>query len=108
MYPIIATGSPGDGPDARAAPRTVCVMFGSDRAGLPTGWHLVGINGRHLYGKFVKVAMNVLKTEPSDDQSVPNLLTAELTRLFGGRLRPRSRVRFVRDTGASVWRIERA
>lgn len=108
VYPIIPTGGPGDRPEASSATRAVCVMFGNDRAGLPAGWHLVGINGRHLYGKFVKVAMNVLKTESSDEQRVPNLLTLELTRLFDGRLPPRPRVRFVRDTGANVWRIERA
>ncbi|MEN9315694.1 MAG: hypothetical protein RIS35_2087 [Pseudomonadota bacterium] len=107
VYPVIPTGSGGDRSQASSA-RAVCVMFGNDRAGLPTGWHLVAVNGRHLYGKFVKVAMNVLKAQPSEDQAVPNLLTEELTRLFDGRLPPRPRVRLVRDTGVNVWCIERA
>jgi hypothetical protein len=82
-------------------------MFGKDRAGLPTGWHLVNINGRHLYGKFVQVALNVVKTEPTDITAIPNLLSQELRALFGGVLPQRPRVRLVREAGAAVWRVER-
>ena len=28
--------------------------------GLPSGWHLVSINGKNLYGKFAKIALNVV------------------------------------------------
>lgn len=85
----------------------LCIMFGKDRAGLPTGWHLVSINGRHLYGKFVEVALNVVKTEPTDAAQIPNLLSQELRALFGGVLPQRPRVRLVREAGAAVWRVER-
>jgi len=87
---------------------TVCIMFGDHRAGLPVGWHLVSINGRHLYGKFVKVALNVLKAQPDDARQAPNPLTDELRRLFGGTLPPRPRVRMLRQTAAAVWEIRRA
>ena len=84
-------------------------MFGTPRPhGLPDGWHLVSLNGRHLYGKFVKVALNVVKTQPTDSREVPNLLTQELTQLFGGVVPSRARVRFVKQPGAAVWEINRA
>ena len=97
VFPVIPAGE-----------GSVCVMFGPRREGLPVDWHLVDINGRHLYGKFVKVALNVLKERPTDDRSEPNLLTAELTRLFGGTIPARARVRFTRQTGAAVWRMSNA
>lgn len=84
------------------------VMFGKNREGLPVGWHLVKINGRHLYGNFVKIALNVLKESPDDSRNQPNLLTAELHRLFSGKITPRARVRFIRGAGAEVWEIQRA
>jgi hypothetical protein len=68
----------------------------------------VKINGRHLYGNFVKVALNVLKERPTDDRTVPNLLTEELTRLFEGTSGRKHRVRLLRQTGAEVWEIQRA
>jgi hypothetical protein len=83
-------------------------MFGTNRDGLPSGWHLVMINGRHLYGNFVKVALNVLKERPTDDRAVPNVLTAELMKLFEGTSGRKHRVRFLRQTGAEVWEIQRA
>jgi hypothetical protein len=88
--------------------RNLCIMFGTNRDGLPTGWHLVMINGRYLYGNFVKVALNVLKQRPTDDRTVPNVLTAELTKLFEGTSGRKHRVRFLRQTGAEVWEIQRA
>jgi len=84
------------------------VMFGKNREGLPVGWHLVKINGRHLYGNFVKIALNVLKESPDDSRNQPNLLTSELRRLFSGKVTPRARVRFIRGAGAEVWEIQRA
>ena len=85
------------------------IMFGKPRPhGLPEGWHLVALNGRHLYGKFVKVALNVVKAQPTDSREVPNLLTQELTQLFGGVVPSRARVRFVKQPGAAVWEINRA
>jgi len=97
VFPVIPTG------DA-----SLCIMFGNRREGLPTDWHLVAINGRHLYGKFVNVALNVLKERPVDERNEPNLLTAELTRLFGGAVPARARVRLTRQAGAAVWRIDNA
>jgi hypothetical protein len=67
----------------------------------------VAINGRHLYGKFVKVALNVLKAQPSDARSEPNLLSDELRRLFVGSLPARPRVRLVKQSGAAVWEVWR-
>ena len=97
VFPVLPTGQG----------KSLCIMFGKDRAGLPTGWHLVSINGRHLYGKFVKVALNVLKTAPTDSGPSQNLLSGELRELFGGTLPHRPRVRLVREIGAAVWRVER-
>jgi superfamily II DNA or RNA helicase/HKD family nuclease/predicted house-cleaning noncanonical NTP pyrophosphatase (MazG superfamily) len=88
--------------------RNLCIMFGTNRDGLPVGWHLVKINGRHLYGNFVKVALNVLKERPTDDRAVPNVLTEELTKLFEGTSGRKHRVRFLRQTGAEVWETQRA
>lgn len=66
-----------------------CVMFGAkpvnalDAVPRGTGWQPVEIVGETFYGKFVKVALNVLKTRPVDNDAEPNLLTAQLARLFG-------------------------
>ena len=86
------------------------VMFGTgaQRDGLPSGWHLVAINGQHWYGKFAKVALNVLKAEPTDSRKVPNQLSNELTALFGGQIPKKPKVRLVRQAGAAVWEIQRA
>jgi hypothetical protein len=65
-----------------------CVMFGEDSHGpldvVPrnAGWQPVLINGELLYGKFVKVALNVLRLRPVDSRKEPNLLTDQLVRLF--------------------------
>jgi hypothetical protein len=99
VYPVIPTGGAG------TATRALCIMFGDDRTGLPVGWHLIAINGKHLYGKFVKVALNVLKATPSDSRDEANTLTVELELLFGGRLPARPRVRFVKAASSSVWQV---
>lgn len=72
-------------------------MFGNHREGLPLGWHLVSINGKHLYGKNAKVALNVLKKIPSDSFNCANQLTQELLALFESGLPNRARVRLVRN-----------
>lgn len=98
VFSVIPTGgAAGDGRH--------CIMFGAAIDGLPSGWHLVSINGRNLYGKFAKIALNVVKAEPIDSASVPNRLTDELRALFGGELPRRPRVRLVRQTAAAVWEI---
>jgi superfamily II DNA or RNA helicase/HKD family nuclease/predicted house-cleaning noncanonical NTP pyrophosphatase (MazG superfamily) len=104
VFPVIPAGSASEG-QASAADRRHCIMFGKARQGLPEGWHLVSINGRNLYGKFVAVALNVLKAAPVESQEVPNVLTEELRALFGGQLPGKPRVRFVRQTAAAVWEI---
>lgn len=104
VYPVIPTGNvPRDA--ERVGSRSFCVMFGENREGLPRGWHLVLVNGRYLYGKFVKLALNVVKVEATDAISVPNVLTQELEALFGGTVPSRARVRLVRRPGAQVWEI---
>ena len=95
LYKVIPAGSGGK----------VCIMFGDGRGNLPEGWHLVEINGRRLYGKFVKVALNVLKERPNDSAEWPNILTEELQKLLGASIPQGSRVRLVKDVGAAVWRI---
>lgn len=80
-------------------------MFGTDRAGLPEGWHLVRIDKSIYYGKFVKVALNLLKARPTDERGEPNVLTSALRMLFGGEVPPRAKVRFVKEVGASVWEL---
>jgi hypothetical protein len=107
VFPVIPVSGAAES-ETGSQRRTVCVMFGQDRAGLPAGWHLVAINGKHLYGKFVKVALNVLRSAPTDSRDVPNVLTTELESLFGGRLPVRPRVRFVKATSSAVWQIHRA
>ncbi|MFN7426361.1 MAG: helicase-related protein, partial [bacterium] len=103
VFPVIPTGA-----EARqeSRQRSFCIMFGNNREGLPVGWHVVRINDRTLYGKFVKVALNKVAETPHDDAA--NRLTAELTALFGGSVPTAARVRMVRDAGADVWRVERA
>lgn len=93
----------------------LCVMFGdgAGRRGLPeAGWHPVRINGRFLYGKFAKIALNVLKERPEETRSVPNLIDAELRRLLGIQgeegARRRLRVRLVSLPAESSWAIEAA
>lgn len=103
VYSVIPTGAAAEAEPG--AGRAVCIMFGQEREGLPVGWHLVAINGKHLYGKFVKVALNVIKASPADGRDPPNMLSEELAALFGGRLPARPRVRFVKATGSSVWNI---
>jgi hypothetical protein len=72
----------------------------------------VRINGHFLYGKFVKVALNVVKEQPIDDGAVPNLLAIELRRLLGlaeGATPKRSqRVRLVPLPAQDAWAIEQA
>lgn len=107
VYTVIPTG---DAVDREG--RTLCVMFGEGEArhGMPLGWHPVKINGKYLYGKFVKIALNVLKDRPTDDRSVPNVLSEELIQLVGTPGKRQSgrpvRVRFLRSTGADVWDIQ--
>jgi hypothetical protein len=103
VFPVIPTGA-----EARqeGKQRSFCIMFGNNREGLPVGWHVVRINDRTLYGKFVKVALNKVAETPHDDAA--NRLTAELTALFGGNIPNAARVRMVREAGADVWRVERA
>ena len=106
VYTVIPTGAAADGEE-----RPLCVMFGEGeaRVGMPTGWHPVTINGKYLYGKFVKVALNVLKDRPTDDRTSPNLLSQELHQLLGSPAKRQSgrpvRVRFLRTPGADVWEI---
>lgn len=101
VYSVIPTGRVGESNDERG----LCVMFGTNRDGLPEGWHLVRIDNSIYYGKFVKVALNVLKARPTDDRGEPNVLTSALRLLFGGEVPPRAKVRFVREVGASVWEL---
>ncbi len=101
VFPVIPAGNAVEGTDRR----NLCVMFGNDRAGLPEGWHPVRVAGATFYGKFVKVALNVLKTRPTDDRTEPNLLTGTLHELFGGEVPPRAKIRFVKDAGADVWEM---
>ena len=93
----------------------LCVMLGdkAGRRGLPdAGWHPVRINGRFLYGKFAKVAINVLKARPEEARSEPNLIGDELRRLFGlegdEAARRRLRVRLVALPAEASWAIEAA
>ena len=109
---VFAVVPTGDSEGIAPSDRNLCIMFGNgeQRAGMPEGWHPVRINGEFLYGKFVKVALNVLKDKPTDDRSVPNLLTAQLRQLLshgqpGGALPLRPRVRLVRSATAAVWDI---
>lgn len=101
VFPVIPGGNAGEHEDRRS----LCVMFGAERAGLPEGWHPVRVGGTVYYGKFVKVALNVLKARSTDDRNEPNLMTRILRELFGGEVPPRAKVRFVKDAGADVWEL---
>jgi superfamily II DNA or RNA helicase/HKD family nuclease/predicted house-cleaning noncanonical NTP pyrophosphatase (MazG superfamily) len=101
VFPVIPSGSAGE----TGVSRSLCVMFGKDRAGLPEGWHPVRVSGRVYYGKFVKVALNVLKARPTDERDEPNQLSQLLESLFDGEVPPRAKVRFVKDAGADVWEM---
>jgi len=101
VFPVIPVGNAVEGEERRG----LCVMFGNDRAGLPEGWHPVRAGGTVYYGKFVKVALNLLKARATDDRSAPNLMTQILSNLFGGDVPPRAKVRFVKDAGADVWEL---
>lgn len=62
------------------------IMLGSDeRAPIPRGqgWVAVRINGKALWAKFAKIAINVLKERPDDGAGEPNILTQELEAMFG-------------------------
>jgi hypothetical protein len=76
---------------------------------MPEDWHAVHINGEFFYGKFVRVALYVLKIRPTDDRNVPNELTPQLRQLFAkdaaGKLPLRPRVRFVRSPVSATWEI---
>jgi hypothetical protein len=109
VFSVIPTG---DGNAVTASERGLCIMFGkaNQRSGLPEGWHPVRINGLFFYGKFVKVALNVLKDKPIDDRAVPNVLTQQLRQLLslgqaGNALPPRPRVRLNRSSSAATWEI---
>ena len=61
-------------------------MLGTDeQAPIPRGegWKPVLMNGERLYAKFAKVAINVVKREPTDGDAVPNVLTEVLEAMFG-------------------------
>ena len=66
-----------------------CIMFGPkpvnalDVVPRSAGWQAVEIAGQLFYGKFVKVALNVLKARPVDEPTEPNVLTEQLARLHG-------------------------
>jgi hypothetical protein len=103
VFNVIPAGSSSD---------RLCVMYGNGpaREGLPSGWHPVRINGRFFYGKFVAVALNVLKDRPDDGDSAVNVLSSELRRLFRMRddepIARTHRVRLVPLPTESAWEIE--
>lgn len=109
VFPIIPTG---DGRGINPSERSLCIWFGSSeqRLGLPDGWHPIRINGQYFYGNFVKVALNVLKSKPTDDRAVPNVLTKQLRQLLGqgsddSDLPLRPRVRLAKSGSAATWDI---
>jgi superfamily II DNA or RNA helicase len=58
------------------------IMLGDESGdGLPrgAGWQVVRINGRLMYAKFAKIAINTLAEKPDGE----NALTAELLKMFG-------------------------
>jgi hypothetical protein len=62
-----------------------CIMLGSPSGdGLPRGegWQVVRMNGRLLYAKFAKIAINWMAEAPDGE----NILTSELTQLLGSDL----------------------
>lgn len=83
------------------------VMLGDENGdGLPRsgGWQVVRINGRLMYAKFAKIAINTLAEKPDGE----NVLTSELQKMFGPELlrfeRPH-RVLIVRDSESGVLEI---
>ncbi|HEY9722814.1 MAG TPA: hypothetical protein V6D47_12440, partial [Oscillatoriaceae cyanobacterium] len=89
------------------------IMLGSDdEAPIPRnqGWQKVTVDGRVLYAKFAKIAINVLKEEPNDGSATPNILTNVLENWFGkqGYLPQHgNRVRISpAPQGEGVWLIE--
>jgi hypothetical protein len=86
------------------------VIFGKD-APLPRGWQTIKINDEYRYGKFVKIALNVIKTQPDENDAAPNLITTQLQQLFGGKsvaeLRSNHHVRITRLPGEDCLLIER-
>jgi hypothetical protein len=61
------------------------IMLGEENGdGLPRGqgWRVIMINGRPMYGKFAKIALNTI----SDQPDCVNTLTDELRTLLGGEL----------------------
>ena len=86
------------------------MIFGQD-APLPRGWQTIKINDEYLYGRFVKIALNVIKTQPDDNDAAPNLITAQLQQLFEGKsvaaLRSGHYVRITRLPGEDCLLIER-
>jgi hypothetical protein len=111
VFSVIPTGTGDHSKTFESSERGLCIMFGegSQRNGVPEGWHAVHINGEFYYGKFVKVALNVLKIRPTDDRNVPNELTPQLRKLLAqddtGRLPLRPRIRLVRSPVSATWEI---
>jgi hypothetical protein len=111
VFSVIPTGASDDSKTPESTERGLCIMFGegAQRNGVPEGWHAVHINGEFFYGKFVRVALNVLKIRPTDDRNVPNELTPQLRQLLAkdaaGKLPPRLRVRLVRSPVSATWEI---
>lgn len=90
-----------------------CIMFEAkpvnalDVVPRGAGWQPVEIPGETFYGKFVKIALNVLKARPVDDATEPNVLTTQLARLFEVPVaellaRPRKVALYQRDDGTYV------
>ncbi len=66
-------------------PGRALIMLGEENGdGLPRGggWRVVVINGKPMYGKFAKIALNTLSEQPDG----ANRLTDELSILLGGGL----------------------
>jgi len=111
VFSVIPTGASDVSKTPEPTERGLCIMFGegAHRNGVPEGWHAVHINGEFFYGKFVRVALNVLKNRPTDDRKVPNELTPQLRQLLAkdaaGTLPPRPRIRLVKSPVSSIWEI---
>jgi hypothetical protein len=111
IFSVIPTGAGDESKPLERSERGLCIMFGdgAQRSGVPEGWHAVRINGEFYYGKFVKVALNVLKIKPTDDRNVPNELTPQLRQLLThdatGTLTPRPRIRLLKSPVSSTWEI---
>jgi len=111
VFPVIPTGTGDDSNELDQDERGFCIMFGEGalRNGVPEGWHAVRVNGEFYYGKFVRVALNVLKVRPTDDRKVPNVLTPQLRKLLTptgkSTMPPRPRIRLVRSPVSALWDI---